>query len=486
MRSEANDTGRRGASGGSSLSRRVLKVMAMFTGMQALNIICSIVKMKLVALWLQATGVGIFGILSTTTDTISTLTDLGLRQSAVRDVAANAGRPSLLARTAAVVRRWSMLTGLLGAVVVSGLCVPLSIGFFGVADRWWMFAVLSGAMLLNAVAGGEQALLQGSGRLRDLLRATSWSAVGGLLISIPLFRWCGVRGVAWSFVAYAACGLALVLVWRLRTPRTEVSGRETIRLGGGFMRLGMWLAAAAFVTNLSQMAFLAFLTKRGSAAETGLYQGGVTLVVRYIGLIFTAMAMEYYPRLAANASSRLRTRLFVNHEAAVLLTVLAPVTVVFLLLRGEFVRLFYSSAFLPMLPFVSWTLLSSVFRALSWSQAFVILARGDGRIYMITESLDAAVGLGLCIGAYSLWGLTGVGVAYIAWYGIYTLMTGAVCRRRYGIMLSGTVLRLGALVFMTGAGMLAAVHYLPAWGAVAVGVPVALSFLPGILRLWRR
>ena len=121
---------------GSSLSQKILKVMALFTGMQFFTVLCTIIKTKLVALWLSADGVGLFGILTTTTETTGTLTDLGLRQSAVRDVAQTASNPTLLSRMAAVVRRWSLFTGLLGAVVISGLCIPLSLWFFGTAGRW--------------------------------------------------------------------------------------------------------------------------------------------------------------------------------------------------------------------------------------------------------------------------------------------------------------------------------------------------------------
>ena len=38
------------------LSSHVLKVMSLFSGLQMLNIVCSVVKMKLVALWLHASG----------------------------------------------------------------------------------------------------------------------------------------------------------------------------------------------------------------------------------------------------------------------------------------------------------------------------------------------------------------------------------------------------------------------------------------------
>lgn len=488
----------------SGLSQKVMKVMMLFTGMQFFTILCSIIKTKLVALWLSADGVGLFGILNTTIDTTATLTDMGLRQSAVRDVAQNSQKPSLLARTAEVVRRWSRLTGAFGAVVLCALAVPLSQWFFASYDRWWMFALVSLSMLLNAITGGEQALLQGSQRLKDLLRATVWGSAAGLILSIPLYRWCGLTGVVWSVIIYSAAGLVAVLYHRLRTPHSSthplfhssthppinsssrLSSREVWNEGKGFMKLGLWMAVAAFVTNMTHMIFLAFLSRKASLAEVGYYQGGVTLVVRYMGLIFTAMSMEFYPRLAANAFSKKRTALFVNHEATVLLTVLIPVIAIFLLARQWIVLLLYRPEFMAMIPFISWAVLSCVFKASSWCMAYVMLARGDGKIYLITEASDACFGLLLCIGAYSYIGLEGVGIAYILWYLLYTVIVGCVFRFRYKMRLRPSVVFLALLAFALGMASLFSMDRLPMPWNYILPACIALASLPFVVRIWEK
>lgn len=481
----------------SGLSQKVMKVMMLFTGMQFFTILCSIIKTKLVALWLSADGVGLFGILNTTIDTTATLTDMGLRQSAVRDVAQNSQKPSLLARTAEVVRRWSRLTGAFGAVVLCALAVPLSQWFFASYDRWWMFALVSLSMLLNAITGGEQALLQGSQRLKVLLRATVWGSAAGLILSIPLYRWCGLTGVVWSVIIYSAAGLAAVLYHQQRTPihsstpqlinsSSHLSSREVWNEGKGFMKLGLWMAVAAFVTNMAHMVFLAFLSRQASLAEVGYYQGGVTLVVRYMGLIFTAMGMEFYPRLAANAFSKKRTALFVNHEATVLLTVLIPVIAIFLLARQWIVLLLYRPEFMAIVPFISWAVLSCVFKASSWCMAYVMLARGDGKIYLITEATDACVGLLLCIGAYSCVGLQGVGIAYILWYLLYTVIVGCVFRFRYKMRLRASVVFLALLAFALGMASLLSMDRLPAPWNYIFPACIALASIPFVVRIWKK
>lgn len=60
--------------------------MGLFGSMQALTILCGIVRVKCVALLLGTTGVGLFGIFNSAQLLLAT-TQLNLRYSAVRDIA---------------------------------------------------------------------------------------------------------------------------------------------------------------------------------------------------------------------------------------------------------------------------------------------------------------------------------------------------------------------------------------------------------------
>jgi PST family polysaccharide transporter len=461
--------------------------MALFTGLQGFNILCSIVKMKIVALWLQAVGVGLFGIFNITTDTLSTLTDLGLRQSAVRDVAMNGSNTGYLARVIAVVRRWCRWSGLLGAVVISGLSVPLSNWFFKSPDQWWCFAILAASMLLNAIIGGEQAILQGTSRLKQIARISLFGTLGGLIVSIPMFYYLGNNSVLYSILAYSAAMAVATYLYRYKSiRRVTLTTKEVAREGSSFVRLGAYMAIAAFISNMAQMAFTAYLSRKGGEAEVGYFQAGTTIVVRYVGLIFTALAMEYYPRLAANIASDKRIQMFVNHETVVLMLVLIPILLLFMLLRIFVVRLLYSPAFDVIIPFISWAILSCTFKGFSWCMAFVVLAKGDGRTYIITESVDAIIGLSLSMLCYNLGGLPAVGLAYIGWYLCYTLIISAVYHFRYKLNISAITFKTFIIaVAVTSLGW-ASMEYLPIWLNWIIIPLTVVAFLPPLLRLWRR
>lgn len=470
-----------------ALSARILKVAGIFSSLQMLSIVCAVIKAKIVALWLGTTGVGLFGIYQSVVDTLSTFTDMGIRQSAVRDVAAATKEPSRLQRIISTVRALSALSALIGAALMAALSIPLGYWFFGTIHGAWGFLVLSVAMLLNALSGGEQAILQGSGSLRSLAAANLWGTLCGLGASIPLFYWLGEYGVPLSVVAYALALFTALYLRRTHTPvaTATMSLRELWQSGGSMVRLGISMAMAAFITSLAHTLFVAILSALSSTSEVGLMQAGDTLVNRYIGMLFVAIGVEYYPRLASVAHHRKALRVYATHELSLLLLILTPCLCLLCCIAPYVIELLYSSDFKAATPLVIWGALSSIPKALSWCMAYIIVARGDGRMYIVTESIDAVVSLSLCTLGWYCGGLTGLGVAYIAWYGVYALITCLVCRYRYRVSLPARGYILTATAMGVCTLIAVACFFLPVWLTIVATSLVAVVCVKSLIRYYR-
>ncbi|WP_303023392.1 hypothetical protein, partial [Duncaniella muris] len=54
-----------------------------------------------------------------------------------------------------------------------------------------------------------------------------------------------------------------------------------------------------------------------------------------------------------------------------------------------------------------------------------------GPTFLLTESISAVAALGLNIGAFRLWGVSGLGVSYTLWYLLYVVIIAVVYCRRY-------------------------------------------------------
>lgn len=425
------------------MTRVILKAMGIFGGVQVLNILCSVVRTKLVALWIGPLGVGLFGLFNQALEMINVATNLGVRNSSVRDIsqAVEKRNKSLIARIVTVVRKWSLWLGLGGALVTLAISPMLSRFTFGDFNHVWSFAALAVAVLFMALTNGEYAVLQGLSKLKRLARVTVSGTIGGLLISIPLFYFMREYSVIPSILAYALClVLAAFILKDKEYAPVKISNRETVKIGADFIKLGIYMTLGSFVAIIASYIFISWLNTYSGTESVGFYQAGYTLIDKYAGLVFTALGMEFYPRLARVANSARRLRVFVSHEINIAFMVLVPILLAFILLREQLVWLLYSKEFQVIITYISWGVVGTILRAMSWCMAFVMLAKGDGKMFLITESISAIVGLALNIVCFHLWGVDGLGYSYLAWYAIYTVVIAFVYYKVYHLTLNKSCL----------------------------------------------
>ena len=472
-----------------NISRMAMKAMGLFGGVQVMGILCSIIRTKLVAMWIGPVGIGLFGLFNNALEMISTGTNLGIRSSSVKDISQTMVMRDhgLVARMVAVVRRWSLWLGLGGALLTLSLAPLLSQVTFGDTTHIWGFVALSAAVLLQALTNGEYAVLQGTARLKRLASVTLWGTIVGLAVSIPMFYLLRERSILPSIIAYAAALAAFAWLFRNRDyPPVDVSRREAFDMGKGFVKLGIYMTLGNFATILASYAFNAWLNVNAGTEQVGFYQAGYTLINKYTGLILTALGMEYYPRLAKVADSRIRLRAFVSQEINVAIAVMAPVVALFILLREVIVWLLYTPEFNVILTFVSWGMIGTVLRTLSWCLAFTILAKGDGKTYLWTEAASAVINLVLNILFYRMWGLTGLGIAFLVSYVLYTLIIAIVYFRIYHLTITrASIYNLLWTLAVAGAVMIAMeAGSLPVAIAITI-VSIAIG-LRQVIYLWRR
>lgn len=437
----------------SAVSQKVLKALGVFGSVQSVGILCSIVRAKLIAIAIGSVGVGLFGIFNSVIELMSTATQLNMRQSAVRDIASasEAGRR----RLASSVRWWARILGIFGALVMVALSPALSIISFDNVDWWWAFALLSVVMFCSSITGGEQTILQGTGQLKRLAHAVMWGSVSGTALSAPMYFMWGQSSIIPSLIVFAIASMAASLI-NCRYTGVPMPARQKMAEGKGFLRLGTYLTISSLVAIGASYILKSYLTQRDGLGITGLYQAGYTLMVSYVGIVFTAIGMEFYPRLSTVAMRIRMASRVVSHEVALLMCILSPLVVIFTMADELMVRLLYTTDFLLITPMILFGIGGAMFRAIAYCYAFVIVARADGKCYIIVEISSAVIGLGLNIIFYNLWGLAGLGLSYTLWYAIYASIVVAVCHLRYGLRASRKciIIALAAITVAAGAVLL--------------------------------
>lgn len=419
-----------------NLYRVITKAAALFGGVQVVSILCSVIRTKVIAVLLGSVGIGIIGLYNSAIETITALTGLGIRTSSVREIseAQNKGDKGEISRIVTVVRRWSWFVGLLGAVVLITLAPLLSRWTFGDNEHIWGFVLLSCTLLFNALLSGEQAILQGTKQLKRLARSSVYGSIAALAASLPLYYFMGVEGIVPSLILYAAATLIVTLFYRDREiESTPLTVKQTAQQGKEMVTLGVFMTVSSFITTLFSYIFAAYLNARSGEATVGYYQAGFTLMNKYVGLLFTAMAMEYYPRLSGVAKDNSLMSQYVGRQVETMQLMLAPFIALFIVLHPLMVSILYTSDFHIINDYLLLAIQGISFKAISWSIGFVLLAKGSGKLYFITELLSDTITLALNIIGYHYWGLAGVGASYTIGFILYLIIIYTVCRRSYRI-----------------------------------------------------
>jgi O-antigen/teichoic acid export membrane protein len=431
--------------------RNIAKGTAIFGGVQVFQMVVNILRGKFIALLLGPAGMGVSALLTSTMSMINQFSSLGLNLGAMRDIsmANEAGDAEKLSIVAKVFRRLVFATGILGALVSTAGAKWWSRAAFGNTDYTWAFVVLGGMSLLTALGSGETALLQGTRRLKSLARTSLFGSIVGLVVGVPMYYFWGTAGIAPAMVALAA---ATYLSNRYFTRQmalkpVAVTNEHTRRYAKSMITLGVTLTVAGLLGTLSTYFIHWFIRYTGNLDDVGLYQSATSITTQYIGFVFSAMAMDYFPRLAAISEDKDAVRKSVNQQGEMIILIAAPIIVALLATAPLVVRILLSAEFMPTIPVVRWMGFALLFKASSFALGYISFAKGDKRTFFWLEGVIGNVLIGGCaVIGYVLWGYTGLGVAMLATYVIYFLAVSAVAYRRYDFRFDRGFLHLFAVL----------------------------------------
>ncbi len=455
---------------------QILKSSAIIGGSSVLNIAIGIVRTKIMALLLGPAGFGMLSLYGSIVTLTQTLAGMGINSSGVRQIAEAAGQhdEDRMHQTTLVLRRISILLGLLGASCLIVFSRPASRLTFGTNQHAAQISALSLAVFFTLVSAGQGALIQGMRRIADLAKMGVMGALFGTLISIPLVYFFRDRGIVPSLIAVAA--VTCLASWhysrKIHIPniliRPSVVMREStalLKLGFAFMASGLMTVGVAYVVRI-------IVSRRIGLDATGLYQAAWTLGGLYVGFILQAMGADFYPRLTACANDHPVCNRLVNEQAHVGLLLGGPGVLATLTFAPLVIGLFYSARFGAAVGVLRWICLGTIVQVVTWPMGFIIVAKAKQTLFIACELAWTIVSLALAWICISRFGLNGVGIAFFGSYIFHGFLIYGVVRKMSGFFWSSENKRAGALFLVVIAAVFSGFYLLPfayaeCFGAIA-------------------
>lgn len=461
---------------------QILKSSALIGGSSAINIAIGIIRTKAMAVLLGPAGFGLMGIYGSIIDLAQSIAGMGINSSGVRQIAAasGSGDTNRIARTVVVLRRASIVLGIVGAVLLAAFAWQISDLTFGTHERAAAVALLSLAVFLRLVSAGQGALLQGMRHISDLAKMNVFGAVFGAIASIVLVYFWHEDGVVLALVAIAA--MSVVISWwysrkvQIQTPVMTASEirEETaalFKLGFAFMASGFLMMGAAYAVRM-------MVIRMVSLEAAGYYQAAWTLGGLYVGFILQAMGADFYPRLTAVAQDDDLCNRMVNEQAQISLLLAGPGVIATLVFTPIVTTVFYSAEFHAAIEVLRWICLGIALRVITWPMGYIIVAKGEQTIFFWAELAWTVVNVGLSWVCIRFFGLTGAGIAFFGSYVFHAILIYPIVRYLSGFEWSVANGQTGLLFIISIALVFYSLYALPA--VFALGVGALATILSGI------
>jgi PST family polysaccharide transporter len=468
--------------------RQILRSTTITGAASVLNILTGLVRIKVAAILLGPAGVGLIGLFQNMITAASMVSSLGLADAGTRQIAQAAGRSD--ERALGEARRALLFAtiglGGLGAAIF-WLARPYLAGeVLGDRGLEGMVGWLSVGVALTVVTGSRTAILNGMRRIGDLARMSILSALLSTVAGICALSLWGEQGIV-AYVLSVPAATLLVGHWLVRRlPRPAAAPlrlREMLPHWNALARLGVTFVVAGAAASLAQLAVRTMVERRIGIPALGHFHAAWTISMTYISFILGAMGMDYYPRLTAAIARPSEANRMVNEQTEVALLLAGPAFVAMIGFAPWVITLLYSPDFGEAAGVLRWQVLGDILKVASWPMGFMILAAGDGRTFMLLESMAMIVFAGMTWILLPVAGIGATGIAFAAMYALYLPAVFAAARAKTGFAWRRRVtIQIGA-VAAAAVAVLAIARYSQVAGAVVSGVAASLLAAHAFARL---
>ncbi|MCZ4224374.1 O-antigen translocase [Pedobacter rhodius] len=397
--------------------KQIAKSTGVVGGTQILNILIGIVRMKVLAILLGPSGVGIAGIFQTIVDLVKDATGFGINFSGVKKIAevSESRDPKKISRNIKVLRRWALGTGLFGTFIIIGFSQYFSIFSFGNSDYTRSIIFLSIIVFTSTISASQIALLQGLRKISEMAKANLFGTIAGTVVSLPLYWWFGNKGIVPGMVLTSICAMCVSWIFsrKIKIQHVDLTISQSFKDGLGMAKLGFFIVVNGFVATLSMYIIRKIIISHLSLTSVGFFQAVWTISTVYINVLLHAMLADYFPRLTMLQNDNQASNKLINQQLEVTLLIGTPMLIGMIVMAPIGLNILYSASFDVAVPILRWQMAGSFFTLLSWPLGVLYLSKNEGWYCVISESLRQLFYISFVYFAWKYFGFNSLGIGFL-------------------------------------------------------------------------
>ncbi len=404
-----------------------LRAISIVSSSQAVNIIISIIRMKLIAVMLGPAGVGLLGVFNNIKDIGSVFGGLGLATSGVRQIAQDSKCLDTQNKTRKLLITSFVIQGGLSALVIWLMRDILTNQFLAGSIDARDIGVIAIAVWVGLVASAMSAVIQGMRRIADLVWVTVSGAFIGTVVGLVAVLLLEDQGLPYLVLALAL-GQLISAIWFLRRIEKPVQCsaflvQEQISKWGSMVRIGIAFMSGALLTTATLLLVRGMINQRLGTDALGQFEAAWALSITYIGFVLTAMSTDYFPRLSNAINDHKVANAMINDQLQLALILGGPLILVTIGLAPIMLNVLYSSEFSNASSLLQMMTLGNLFKLVSWSLGFTVVAKGRSGLFMLIELSFCLSFIGFLWWQIDNFNSQIIGVAFIFAYAVHMIAT---------------------------------------------------------------
>lgn len=451
-----------------------------------INILAGLMKMKAVAVLLGPGGVGLFGLYQSVMQSASSIAGLGMEVSATREFAVTTASGKI---DAAARIWWALFLGLMvqgvllcalfwlfhdrvGNYLGVGADIPVQVGWLGLG------------VVFSVLAGAQSAFLAGTRQVKKVAWLQSGSALLSFVLGTLIIFLYGEKGILPLVLTAPFFGF---LIGFTILPH-EILFNKIIYFRSLFedwfklIKSGFPFFLTGLISNFSILIVQLLVREETGIESLGYFKAAWSIGMTYLGFILGAMSTDYYPHLSAISGNHDKTTKLVNQQTEVALLIFSPVMLFIMGGAPWIVELLYSKEFYKAADILRLQLFGDILKILSWPMAFLLLATGSGKFYLVSEFLGMTSFVAAVVLITPFLGIDATGVGFIILYVVYYLVVLFFLRRIADFRLGFYVKIISLVVFLLSFFVFVVSIYSEFYGFC---VGIVLSFLFSVFSFFR-
>jgi O-antigen/teichoic acid export membrane protein len=391
-----------------------------------LQLFISLVRNKLISSIYGATGLGLYSSYQSSLNLITTLSNLHISNSAVKEIPRHLANQNLKQALTYYQVSQLLLIGLgsVGSIAIFIFSSSLSQIVFGTHAYQTGFQILSLTIVFNQLASAQGVWMRATGAHKAMFYNNLASTLTSFLVSILLFLNFPTYGIPLSIAFNSIINFFSVYLFSSGGSFSSfpIWKKEYFKEAKSLLKNGKYLTLLDVSKSISENFLRIFLVKFKNIEAVGQYTAGFSILQLSIGTITNSLNMDFTRELAFNQSNPRKVVSLMRNHIYLSQLILAPVLALLVIQVEWIVSLLFSNQFSAAIPLIMIGTLGITLEKIYYPISQYLYLFKRTRVYFKIQIIGILIYTLLASLFFIEWGLAGVGLAFLIQQLTYLLL----------------------------------------------------------------